>query len=99
MFYKKIKTFRTDATKITSEKFEYTQSTLIRFLSDLNELFEELIRMSEKPIDVAFVLKCSDSLKNLVKKIGKTVFFQVCTYIVFSFRHKIFLTEQIFTVT
>lgn len=70
-----IQTFRTVAKTIISDTVEYAQPIMIRFLNDLNELFENLMRMSENKVDIAFILKCSDSLKIHSKKIGKTVAF------------------------
>ncbi|KAE9527257.1 hypothetical protein AGLY_012955 [Aphis glycines] len=64
--------FKSDAKTIISDTNEYTQSTFIGcLLNDLNELFDELIQILKKQMDIAFILKCSDSLKICLKKIDK----------------------------
>ncbi|CAH1725607.1 unnamed protein product [Aphis gossypii] len=64
--------FISDARTIISDTIEYTQSTFIScLLNDLNELFDELIQILKKQMDIAFILKCSDSLKICLKKIDK----------------------------
>ncbi|XP_050057142.1 uncharacterized protein LOC114122403 [Aphis gossypii] len=64
--------FISDARTIISDTIEYTQSTFIScLLNDLNELFDELIQILKKQMGIAFILKCSDSLKICLKKIDK----------------------------
>jgi len=79
-------TFRTDAKTIISDTVEYTQSTLICFLNDLSELFDELMRMSENQMNIAFILKCSNSLKIQSEKVGKAFseLFSKQTYLFFN---------------
>ncbi|KAF0767286.1 DUF4455 domain-containing protein [Aphis craccivora] len=63
---------KSDAKTIISDTIEYTQSTFINcLLNDLNELFDELIQMLTKQMDIALILKYSDSLQICSKKIDK----------------------------
>lgn len=47
------------------------QTKFMSLLDDFNELFNELIQMSEEQINFSIVSKCWDSFRTNSKKLGK----------------------------